>query len=80
MRRNTQLLRRIVFFLVFDVLIITFSLYFSFFVHFEFNFNISYFDLIGETLLFFIVIKIASLAAFRVYNLTWRYVSAFRIS
>src|SRR3990170_1166738 len=67
-----SLLRRIIFFLFFDVLIITFSLYLSFLVHFDFNFNIAYSELLRDTLLFFIVIKIASLAAFRVYNLTWR--------
>jgi len=69
-----SLLRRIIFFLFFDVLIITFSLYLSFLVHFDFNFNIAYSELLRDTLLFFIVIKIASLAVFRVYNLTWRYV------
>ena len=67
-------LKRFLFFLLADVFIICVSLYLSFLVHFEFNLNIRYLGLIREMALFFIVVKVLSLAAFRVYRMTWRYV------
>jgi len=70
----TSSLRRFLFFLTADALIICFSLYLAFLVHFEFNLNIRYLSLVVEVVLFFIVLKILSLAAFRVYRITWRYV------
>jgi FlaA1/EpsC-like NDP-sugar epimerase len=67
-------LSRFIFFLLFDILIIIASLYLSLLVHFDFNFNIVYTDLTQEIILFFIVSKIAFLAGFRVYKITWRYI------
>ena len=67
-------LSRFIFFLLCDILIITFSLYLSFLVYFDFNFNIVYSDLIRETVPFFLVAKIAFFARFRIYKITWRYV------
>jgi len=67
-------LRRLLFFLAADVLIICFSLYLAFLVHFEFNLNIRYLELIREIVLFFVVLKLLALTIFRVYKITWRYV------
>jgi len=62
------------FFLTADALIICFSLFLAFFVHFEFSPNIRYLSLLVELALAFVALKIALLAAFRVYSITWRYV------
>ena len=51
--------KRLLFFLLADVLIITFSLFLSYLVHFEFNLNIRYPGLVQELLLYFIIIKIS---------------------
>lgn len=66
--------KRFLFFFLADVILICISLYLSFLVHFEFNLNIRYLGLIREMALFFVVLKVLSLAAFRVYKITWRYV------
>jgi FlaA1/EpsC-like NDP-sugar epimerase len=66
---------RFVFFFAADIILFVFSLFLSFLFHFELNVNIDYFDLIIEVVLFFIVVKIAALAVFRVYDMSWRYVS-----
>jgi FlaA1/EpsC-like NDP-sugar epimerase len=67
-------LTKLLFFILSDVLIIIFSLYLSFLVHFEFNPNIRYLALIEEVFLYFIVLKILSLAVFQVYRIIWRFV------
>jgi len=67
-------LKRFLFFFLSDILIITLSIYLSFVVHFEFNLNIRYWDLVGEVLPFFIILKVLSLLLFRAYWITWRYV------
>ena len=64
---------RVFFFLLFDILIITLSLYISLVVHSDFNFNIRYPELIQKIVFYFIGLKILSLAVFRVYKMTWRY-------
>lgn len=51
-------LRRILFFLGADALIVAFSLFVAFLVHFDFNSNIRYFSLIGEIALFFVALKL----------------------
>ena len=66
---------RVVFFCIVDIILFILSLFISFLFHFELSMNIDYFDLMTEVVLFFIVIKIAALAAFRVYGMSWRYVS-----
>jgi FlaA1/EpsC-like NDP-sugar epimerase len=62
------------FFLLADVFIVTVSLYLSFLVHFDFNFQVPYAELLREVLLFFIVLKIGCFTVFRIYRITWRYV------
>jgi len=71
---HTSSINRIFFFLLFDILIITLSLYISLVVHSDFNFNIRYPGLIKAIVFYFIGLKILSLAVFRVYKMTWRYV------
>lgn len=66
---------RFIFFCIADIILFVFSLFISFLFHFELNVNIDYFDLMVEVALFFIVIKIAALAIFRVYSMSWRYTS-----
>jgi FlaA1/EpsC-like NDP-sugar epimerase len=68
-------LNRFVFFCIADIILFIISLFISFLFHFELNMNIDYFSLIAEVALFFIVIKIAALAVFKVYDMSWRYVS-----
>lgn len=70
----TSSFKRFLFFFFFDIIIIALSVYFSFLVHFDFNLNIQYWDLIREILPFFIILKILALAAFRTYWVTWRFV------
>lgn len=71
---HTSSISRFLFFFFSDVLIITLSLYLSFIVHFDFNFSVPYAELLREVLLFFVVLKIALLAIFRIYKITWRYI------
>ncbi|MHB8093287.1 MAG: hypothetical protein ACYDH8_17075, partial [Syntrophales bacterium] len=71
---HTSSLSRFLFFSLCDVLIVTLSLYLSFLVHFDFNFQVPYAELLREVLLFFIVLKIGFLVIFRIYKITWRYV------
>jgi len=71
---HTSGLSRFLFFCFWDLLIVTLSLYLSFLVHFDFNFQVPYTDLLREVLLYFVVIKIGFLVIFRIYKITWRYV------
>jgi FlaA1/EpsC-like NDP-sugar epimerase len=71
---HTSSLSRFLFFLLADTLIITLSLYLSFLVHFDFNLQVPYAELLQEILLFFVILKIGFLACFRIYKITWRYV------
>ena len=71
---HTSSLSRFLFFFLFDIVIITLSLYLSFLVHFDFNFQVPYAELLREVLLFFIVLKIGCFTIFRIYRITWRYV------
>ena len=68
---------RFLFFLFSDVLLITFSLYLSFFFHLDFNLNINYTSLILEVLPFFIIVKLIALVVFKGYSFTWRYVGIY---
>jgi len=71
---HTSSLSRFLFFSLCDLLIVTLSLYLSFLVHFDFNFQVPYAELLREVLLFFVVLKIGFLVIFRIYKITWRYV------
>lgn len=67
-------LKRLLFFLFFDTLIICLSLYFSFLLRFEFNLPPQYKSLLFKTLPLFVLFKLLSFAGFKIYKLTWRYV------
>jgi FlaA1/EpsC-like NDP-sugar epimerase len=67
--------KRFIFFSLADIALIVLSLFISFLFHFEVSRNIDYFELVTEAAPFIIVIKIAALALFRVYGMSWRYVS-----
>ena len=66
--------RRLIFFLLADILIITLSLYIALAVHSNFSSYIPYPGLIRAIVFYFIGLKIFSLAVFRVYKMSWRYV------
>ncbi|MBS1238656.1 MAG: UDP-N-acetylglucosamine 4,6-dehydratase / UDP-4-dehydro-6-deoxy-2-acetamido-D-glucose 4-reductase [Deltaproteobacteria bacterium] len=68
-------LKRFIFFCIADIALITISLFISFLFHFELNSNISYYELVAEVIIYFIVVKIAALTVFRVYSMSWRYAS-----
>ena len=67
--------KRFIFFFLADILLIALSLFLSFLFHFDFNLNIDYISLVEEVLLFFCVLKLIPFVIFRVYRMTWRYVS-----
>ncbi|MCX5811781.1 MAG: nucleoside-diphosphate sugar epimerase/dehydratase [Proteobacteria bacterium] len=69
--------KRFLFFIFFDIVLIAFSLLFSFFFHFDFDLNVPYLTLMPGVLPYFIVIKLLSFGIFRVYRMTWRYVGIF---
>ncbi|MDD2277244.1 MAG: SDR family NAD(P)-dependent oxidoreductase, partial [Smithellaceae bacterium] len=71
---HTSALSRFLFFLLADILIAALSLFLSFLVHFDFNLQVPYAELLREVLIFFVVLKIGFFAIFRVYRITWRYV------
>lgn len=66
--------KRFLFFFSFDILIIIFSLFFSFYLRFDFTLTAEYWRLILRVLPFFLIIKLSSFALFRMYKITWRYV------
>ena len=76
MRRllNASSLSRFLFFLLADICIIWLALYLSFLRDSNFNlFNADY-NRVNEVFLYFAVVKLLALGAFRVYKLTWRFV------
>jgi len=66
--------KRFLFFFVIDILVIVFSLYASFLLRFEFSISARYYDVLIQVLPFFIIVKLAAFAFFRLYSITWRYV------
>ena len=60
-----------------DTVLIVFSLYLAFLFHLDFNFNIHYFDLLGNAMPWFIAVKLAAFVLFRIYKITWRYIGLF---
>lgn len=71
---RTSLLKRTLFFVLADIILIIFSLFIAFAVHFDLNLNIDYTAIMDEVLLYFIVVKLLAFAIFRIYKITWRYV------
>jgi len=71
---RTSLLKRTLFFVLADIILIIFSLFIAFAVHFDLNLNIDYLEIMDEVLLYFIVVKLLAFAIFRIYKITWRYV------
>jgi FlaA1/EpsC-like NDP-sugar epimerase len=71
---HTSAFNRVFFFLLSDSLIIALSLYISLAVHSNFISYVPYPGLLKAIVFYFICLKILSLAVFRVYKMTWRYV------
>jgi len=71
---RTSLLKRTLFFVLADIILIVLSLFIAFSVHFDLNLNIDYLEIMDEVLLYFIVVKLLAFAIFRIYKITWRYV------
>jgi len=66
--------KRVLLFLLGDVLSIFLSLYLSFLIHFNFNQAVNYAGLMRTVLPYFLVVKLFLLFLFRGYRMTWRYV------
>jgi len=66
--------KRFIFFFFFDILIVTLSLFLSFFLRFEFRLPFEYKRMFITALPYFILIKLISFSGFRMYRITWRYV------
>ncbi|MDO8426216.1 MAG: nucleoside-diphosphate sugar epimerase/dehydratase, partial [Deltaproteobacteria bacterium] len=67
-------IKRFAFFFVSDILIIVFSLYFSFLVRFDFDLAEEYRTLAFEVMPLFIFVKLIVFSAFRLCRITWKYV------
>ncbi|MCP5046816.1 MAG: polysaccharide biosynthesis protein [bacterium] len=67
-------LKRIVFFLLVDILLIGFSFYFSFFLRLGFTYPQKYHPHFWYWLPGMVIIKVLFLAIFRIYKLNWRFV------
>ncbi|MCX6584700.1 MAG: nucleoside-diphosphate sugar epimerase/dehydratase [Candidatus Aminicenantes bacterium] len=67
-------LKRTVFFLLLDILVITFAFYFSFYLRFGFTFPAKYLHRIGYWIPGVVLIKILALVVFDNYKINWRFV------
>ncbi len=67
--------KRIAFFFVFDVIIVVASLYLSFLLRLDFQLGEAYSQLFLLALPSFLIIKLMGFAYFRLYQLSWRFVS-----
>jgi len=67
-------LKRVVFFVLLDILVISFSFYFSFYLRFGFTYPSKYHPHFFYWILGIIFIKIIFLALFRIYKINWRFV------
>jgi FlaA1/EpsC-like NDP-sugar epimerase len=67
--------KRVAFFVLSDILISMLSLYLAFLIRFDFSFSFEYKEIYINLLPFFIVFKIFVFWVFKVYKITWRYVS-----
>ena len=70
-----SMLKRFLFFIVADLLLFVLSLFFSFLFHFDLNSSIDYFDIVTDVVAYFVVVKIIVFMLFRIYSMSWRYVS-----
>lgn len=68
------LILRFFFFFLLDIIIITFSLYISLLIRFEFIMSVEYLLLFLDALPLFLVVKLSVFACFRIYNISWRYI------
>lgn len=66
--------KRLFFFLFSDLVIITFSLYISFYIRFEFSMPVEYSIMFVEVLPAFILVKLTAFLCLKIYKTTWRYV------
>lgn len=66
--------KRYLFFFLSDILIIVFSLYFSFLVRFDFSLSDEYRRLAIEVIPVFLIVKLSVFAGFRLCRITWKYV------
>jgi FlaA1/EpsC-like NDP-sugar epimerase len=66
--------RRLLFFLALDLMLILLSFYLSLITHYELNAIDLHRAIIPQIVIFFAAFKILSLAVFRIYQSTWRYV------
>lgn len=71
---NISKFNRFLFFFLSDIVIITASLYLSFYLRFDFALTDAYYSLFLRALPLFIIIKLGAFALFRMYKITWRYV------
>jgi FlaA1/EpsC-like NDP-sugar epimerase len=67
--------KRVAFFVLSDILISMLSLYLAFLIRFDFSFSFEYKEIYTNLLPFFIIFKIFVFWVFKVYKITWRYVS-----
>jgi FlaA1/EpsC-like NDP-sugar epimerase len=67
--------KRVAFFVLSDILISMLSLYLAFLIRFDFSFSFEYKEIYINLLPFFIIFKIFVFWVFKVYKITWRYVS-----
>jgi FlaA1/EpsC-like NDP-sugar epimerase len=67
--------KRTAFFVLSDILISMLSLYLAFLIRFDFSFPFEYKEIYTNLLPFFIIFKIFIFWVFKVYKITWRYVS-----
>lgn len=74
---NPTNMHRFIFFFIIDSVIITLSLFFAFFLRFDFRpeFYSQYNSLIYNTLPLFLFVKLSFLIVFRTYQISWTYVS-----
>jgi FlaA1/EpsC-like NDP-sugar epimerase len=67
--------KRILFFFLFDVLIVITSLYLAFFLRFDaVVLHRNYMEMLRHALPLFLFVKLTSFSLFRMYRITWRYV------
>lgn len=67
--------KRKLFFLCGDLVIFTFALYLAFNLRFDFNLPQTYQQQFLKFLPFFIIIKLSTFSLFKLYDITWRFVS-----
>ena len=67
--------KRYIFFIVADLLISFFTLYFSYLLRFNFHVPSSYFESFFAIFCILTILKLCALTLFQVYNISWRYFS-----